>query len=692
MAKGLGKFLNDAEFQAILVRQICEEFDELNPRLVRFVLKRAAPLVAKASGKSMAWLGKVSQQRLTKILKLTPGYANVMSALEQVLATADLAQRAEQELAAIRKGTLRRNEAEHLDFLSSDLKRHAEILHDLDDIKVGIEKLLNPQPPLRLDIITQKRKQRRFVYGTRYVEFQGRRDEIAQLDAFINAAPMVSWHLITGSGGQGKSRLALEFCLQVGGAWRAGFLSANTTYDHWEDWRPDQPTLIVVDYVARRGEAVGQAIRHAAANAQNYEFPVRFLLLERDMQSDDEWAKQFWGPGRTDQISLEDTCHRQKPIELADPGPDELWTIMQGMNATLDETRREECLEKLSTIDKESRALYAAFLGEALTANDNVLEWSTTDLAREILQRDQENFWPKDVTEQDENLLALATMTAGTPIEALGVLKDTNLFPALNKNTTFDRQGTITGHIDGKIFFPLEPDILGELFVLEVLYYNTNLAIKHPSRERHNLIRGIAWHSAPTGMNEFLVRCARDFPNHKTMKTLSMPLDSPGDTPEVIAASLFTIGQMSDHLSYAGEGGLLHEHTLALCNAFQNDGHMVIQLNAAFAAPREFGALHDTSQPDLAQTLFDELSILADKHPDIEGFQAPKAAVTLLMISDIAINGRHTEAQLLLYEAVNIARRFPAHFYSQIVLTAAPKAQELLARDYQARNEDSSDS
>ena len=408
--KGLQKFLNDAEFQAILVREICEQFDELNPRLVRFVLKRLAPLVAKAGGKSLGWLGDMAQQRLKLVLTKTPGYAKVTATLQTVLTKANFAQRGEAEIAAIRKGELHPDEAEHLEFLSGDLGRHAEIISDLAGIKADIAQLLNPQPPLKHDIVYDKTGQQRFYYGARFLDFQGRQGELAALKTFLNCEPMVSWHLMLGAGGQGKSRLALELCLQVGGGWRAGFLKEDSSFAGWETWTPDQPTLIVVDYVARRGETVGKIIRHAARNQHEFVFPVRFLLLERGLSDDDKWFIDLRTAGLADQAVIDDVHYALPAIDLPNPGADELWAIMTAMNPALDDARKDECLDKLDTLDAESRPLYAAFLAEALGENNDALQWNTTDLARSILERDKAKFWPQDITQQDKNLLALATM------------------------------------------------------------------------------------------------------------------------------------------------------------------------------------------------------------------------------------------------------------------------------------------
>ena len=652
---------------------LCEQFDELNPRLVRFVLKRLAPLVAKAGGKSIGWFGDLAKQRLTQALEKIPVTAKIVIVLETVLAKADLAQRGENEIAAIRAGELKPDEAEHLEFLSSDLKRHAAIISDLADIKDAIAALSNPQPPLKLDIITGEREQVRFYYGARYVPFQGRQGELAALETFLNDAKMVSWHMMLGAGGQGKSRLALELCLQMGGAWRTGFLKEDSSYQGWETWTPDQPTLIVVDYVARRGERVGQIIRHAARNQAEFVFPVRFLLLERDCKGDEEWFKDLRGAGLSDQAVI-DTAHYTLPaIDLPNPGADELWAIMTAMNAKLDDGRKDECLDKLSSIDEESRPLYAAFLAEALGENDDALKWNTTELARNILKRDQAKFWPENINRQDKNLLALATMCGSWPTDALEGLEDADLLPNPNDDANYQHQAEMTGHPAGDEFQAFEPDLLGELFVLETLEGN-----HLPAKKRHDALHTLAWHASPESMLDFLTRCARDFPSHKTMKTLSMPLGSVDHDPKVIAFSISAIGVMAFYLRHTSETALMIEHAKALCSALKNNNNYIISATAARTATPLFYALTETQQLKAAHGLSEELFDLADRNPDRAEIQVPSAAVAL-DISFALINQGHFErAETIIKYVLEIIHRFPAHVFSPALLKGTPKALEWL--------------
>jgi tetratricopeptide (TPR) repeat protein len=92
--------------------------------------------------------------------------------------------------------------------------------------------------------------------------------------------------LITGAGGQGKTRLSLELCQQrIESGWRAGFLDseldAGKMDDAWQTLRAyGKPLLIVIDYAETRQPAFLSLLKASLQNSS--EHPVRMLLLARD--------------------------------------------------------------------------------------------------------------------------------------------------------------------------------------------------------------------------------------------------------------------------------------------------------------------------------------------------------------------------------------------------------------------------
>jgi hypothetical protein len=202
---------------------------------------------------------------------------------------------------------------------------------------------------------------------------------------------------------------------------------------------------------------------------------------------------------------------------LALPGLDDhdLWDVIGHFckKAGRQAPDRAETLSSLTAVDPQRRPLFAYFLADAVAAGRSPRGWDRETLLRDVLRREEESFWtPAGVAEQDKNLLALATMTGGLSLETLlshdtgGLLPDVNTFDPL-------RHEAMTGRPAAIELAPLEPDILGEFFVL------THLSPQHMARRLDRLIR-LSWEIAPASRAIFLVRAANDFPREPALMPL----------------------------------------------------------------------------------------------------------------------------------------------------------------------------
>ncbi len=114
-----------------------------------------------------------------------------------------------------------------------------------------------------------------------------RQPDVENLNNWLDAREWpLAVRLITGAGGQGKTRLALEVCLhRQASGWYTGFLDssleANRMTTTWQALHKlNQPLLIVIDYAETRQTAFLALLKASLQNPASQ--PVRMLLLARD--------------------------------------------------------------------------------------------------------------------------------------------------------------------------------------------------------------------------------------------------------------------------------------------------------------------------------------------------------------------------------------------------------------------------
>jgi hypothetical protein len=258
----LAKYLLDSDTASRLIKEIAAETG-LSRAAVRIAVKLLAPLLVRKAETAAGRFGGRLVARSADLLAHLPGYALIAGQLMFLRARldADVAQRA--QLDAILAGERPAADLEDAKGLSQELRLGLRQLRDMQEMRAflgdwfdRVFDLLNPQPPLTLNLLPRDDTTSRLKFGAQRVPFLGREAELARVRAFLDAPDAFSWWLLTGSGGQGKSRLALELCLHAGTAWRAGFLPKDSRFDRWDSWQPEAATLIVVDYVAERIESL----------------------------------------------------------------------------------------------------------------------------------------------------------------------------------------------------------------------------------------------------------------------------------------------------------------------------------------------------------------------------------------------------------------------------------------------------
>jgi tetratricopeptide (TPR) repeat protein len=370
-------------------------------------------------------------------------------------------------------------------------------------------------------------------------------DQDGQLAAF-------RWALLTGPGGSGKTRLALEFLAGTHG-FRAGFLKRQNLprFDPGK-WRPSLPTLIIVDYPAEAAEQVAALITGCLDRSSEYGFAVRILLLEREATG--EWFKKIdsadgaGGDRRGCCFQPDGQTHRRiAPLDRA-----QLLAILRGRlpEGAVADAPIEQCLLRVdppSPPQKPApRPLFAAatglLLAEQLAAGKSIEEAAAKlrpeDVFERLLAREREHFWLKKGDASDdayENLLLLATMTLGVTRK---ILRDRcpdsakAVLPAL-RELDGQRYARMAGGDPEEFFAALQPDLVGEYFVLSRL---SSL----PEDVRQDMIDA-AWAVGGFQTAQFAVRAANDFGEIWRGARLNLLTPSGGGDLEPFAAAMVDI-------------------------------------------------------------------------------------------------------------------------------------------------------
>lgn len=123
----------------------------------------------------------------------------------------------------------------------------------------------------------------RMHYAARYLDFIGRKKELTKLNDFLNTDSNLSWWIVTGEGGIGKSRLVLEWLYNLPSNWFGFFLDINKI-DNLQAFEPFANTVIAIDYICGKEGNCAQAISSLQYIFNNSIYKLRIVLIERHFE------------------------------------------------------------------------------------------------------------------------------------------------------------------------------------------------------------------------------------------------------------------------------------------------------------------------------------------------------------------------------------------------------------------------
>lgn len=411
-----------------------------------------------------------------------------------------------------------------------------------------LKPIRGPEPPLELTRIPISARNL-FNFRTQAIPLIGRSTELSKLHGFLNADLPFVWWLLTGKAGSGKSRLAFELCIQVEHDWRVGFLPSDHGFEHWRDWRPSRPTLVVIDHALARAKEVHRIIESLYDRKESLSYPVRLLLLER---SGGSWLRNLYGAG-SGQLKVE-SAEYDSALELDPLSQEQQWELFSELLnkwGAKELPKRETTLAALQHADPYNRPLFVALAAHSLSVGQDIRSMGGEELIADFLRNEQELVWvPAGVTERDKSLLALVTMVAlihdkdgeaGLSFpQTLRKLFESQAkeylpeFAPGSAQQDLARYGVMTGIESPGQLQPLEPDLVGEYFVLEHLN-----PLVDPLGLRAQVLCAEAWRLNRIVFATFIHVAVSDFPDHPSIEILDRRW---GDDPKdwfVWAGNLF---------------------------------------------------------------------------------------------------------------------------------------------------------
>ncbi len=379
-----------------------------------------------------------------------------------------------------------------------------------------------------------------FHYRDPKVGFYGREVEIAFLDEFLDREEPILFTAVTGPAGAGKSKFLYEYVKGMGGNvyWKCVFFQNKGLLEQManrSEWAYPVNLLVVIDYAGDYADLIGEWLVSLRTGRRPQK--MRIVLLEREGAErsregnhalEKASANPIWYDrllsvhARDDVKSMLYTGGADRMfLELPTLSDDAFKSIIADYGAArgrqISGKDQEEILAYCKKIERREgqgsrpRPLILLFVVDAWTQGKDYRRWNVQELLLRIIERYQEHWktalcgGKEEVFSALQRLLLYATATGGWMIESklpeylqrdfVTVKKfcgtKNNLRQLfLDVNEKFGWDGVLS---------PLEPDLIGELFVLNYL-----------DRSFESVEMVGAFQQIPKYI-EFLSRCIEDY-------------------------------------------------------------------------------------------------------------------------------------------------------------------------------------
>ncbi|MEM8798018.1 MAG: hypothetical protein AAGE61_20805 [Pseudomonadota bacterium] len=604
--------------------------------------------------------------------------------------------------------------ARGLDQLSDQIEAVGKMVIEAyrSDLAAAVDHLVKPDLRWPAEAVIPEKLSAfdRLKYTSGIDPFVGRKVELDLLRRFAGDPSFggriynFRWMLLTGPGGEGKTRLAYEFTLKhLGPFWYCGKLdlAGLRCFAAPHKWRPVQPTFIVIDYAQTVPDDIHLLLVAFSSNSHEFEFPVRLLLLERS--ADGSWTDKVL-PENADKpaIAQHGFANGIEGTSVTPLFPDAIIDLMsQRFEQARVETPSPEALLNLaSNVDPRyatmnyvgklidvpfPRALFAIATADAIIdalqrGEDPPERLDREEVLADIIKRDRDTLWSKAV--EDEGLrrryevgFAIATLVQGMTLSDLTGSRFGNAIkwlPPIPPDHDL-RALSVFGYRDGH-WPPMEPDILGEFFFSEILLDDALSA-----DNRAALLNGAFSLNGDQPATTFL-RLAGDFPNR--FKKFAGSLTSLEIVSKEMALTLAGLA-----IGLSGNIAETDISAAVLSRIFRNqqwakDPQVVREIaRAAFNIANYAGGVHDWQQVDAMFAHLDSARRGFPKDQEIALVEA-QAARNVTRYAGEANNWQLVEVMLERLDALR--NSFPEH--REIILREAGAAVNIAASASRARD------
>lgn len=332
-------------------------------------------------------------------------------------------------------------------------------------------------------------------YRNNRITFIGREKERQVLRNFCDCDREISWIGVVGAGGVGKSKLLYAFSAEMSSDinWKVIWFNENLLYTalQHEEWYYPDNLLMIFDYASITADQIG-CFLHKLERIKKANRPkkIRFVLIERENYATvskrtilPQWHMCLLG--EREQKYCVDRCQykvnsEQRYLQLSGLDDEQLQLLIEKYamqkSYCIDKTQINDVISFVHSVERNAliRPLYVLLATDALIEGNDLMHWNIYKLFTYVVEK-HKMYWKHNICVDDEQLfkaivsiMVYATVTGGWNLEVLSapleqdskmLLKQKSRLESIINGLNMDKEG-----IQG--VYPLEPDLIGEFFVL----------------------------------------------------------------------------------------------------------------------------------------------------------------------------------------------------------------------------------